>query len=356
MAPVYSPERRSTAVTRAYATLPRETRGPRRRSSLEEFRADVPSGSLPPHSDEAWWEHATNPKWVQLDTPEHRALSRATGPAGNFLVPTDVEAQIISAARAESAIARHAREVPTTSGSTLNLPTSPTHGAASWTAENAATTPSDEVFGEISLTAPKMTTKVIVSEELAQDARVPFDEYLATEVGQRFGALEGTAFASGSGSGQPQGLIPNVTAVTAATGSATSFKLADVVALYNALPAAYRPRAVFVFHPSAFSSLASLTDSSGGLVLPSLQTAEPSLLGRPVEVDANFPAPAANARSAVFADFQAAYTIRRVSGVSVQRLEELHSDNDQFGYRARERVDGRVVLADAARAFAHSAT
>src|SRR5829696_8938726 len=172
MAPVYRPER-STAVTRAYATLPRETRGPRRRSSLEEFRADVPSGSLPPHSDDAWWEHATKSKWVQLDTPEHRALSRATGPAGNFLVPTDVEAQIVSAARAESAIARHAREVPTTSGSTLNLPTSPAHGAASWVAENAATTPSDEVFGEVSLTAPKMTTKVIVSEELAQDARVP---------------------------------------------------------------------------------------------------------------------------------------------------------------------------------------
>ena len=111
-----------------------------------------------------------------------------------------------------------------------------------------------------------------------------------------------------------------------------------------------------MFHPSAFSSLASLTDSSGGLVLPSLQSEAPSLFGRPVEVDANFPAPAATARSAVFADFQAAYTIRRVSGVSVQRLEELHSDNAQLGFRARERVDGRVVLADAARVLAHSAT
>jgi len=73
-------------------------------------------------------------------------------------------------------------------------------------------------------------------------------------------------------------------------------------------------------------------------------------------VDANLPAPAANARSALLADFESAYVIRRVSGVSVQRLDELHSDNGQLGYRARERVDGRVVLADAARALAHSAT
>ena len=35
---------------------------------------------------------------------------------------------------------------------------------------------------------------------------------------------------------------------------------------------------------------------------------------------------------------------------------ELHSDNGQIGFRARSRVDGRVVLSDAARALAHSAT
>jgi len=91
-------------------------------------------------------------------------------------------------------------------------------------------------------------------------------------------------------------------------------------------------------------------------VLPSLQSAEPSLLGRPVEIDAGLATPAASARSAVFGDFQAAYTIRRVAGISVQRLEELYSDNGQLGYRAVERVDGRVTLPDAARVLAHSAT
>jgi HK97 family phage major capsid protein len=134
------------------------------------------------------------------------------------------------------------------------------------------------------------------------------------------------------------------------------YKLVDLLAVFKSLPAPYRSRATWLLSADDFGSLAALQDTAGSLVLPALQSAEPSLLGRPVEVDAYLPAPAANAKSIVFGDIKQAYTIRRVAGVSVQRLEELHSDNGQLGYRARERVDGRVTLGDAARALAHSAT
>ena len=132
-------------------------------------------------------------------------------------------------------------------------------------------------------------------------------------VGQRIGTLDGAAFATGSGSGQPQGLVPNVTAVTAATGSATRYTLADIVSVYKAVPAAYRSRSTWIVHPDDFANLASLADTAGGLVLPSLQTDAPSLFGRPVELDANLAAPAANAKSLIFGDIATAYTIRRVS-------------------------------------------
>jgi HK97 family phage major capsid protein len=236
------------------------------------------------------------------------------------------------------------------------LPVATTHGAAAWVAEGAATTPSDEVFAEVPLGAPKTSTKVIASEELAQDPRADFDAYLAEELGRRLGAIEGAGFANGTGAGQPQGLAGNVATVTAATGSAAAFKLADLVAVFKALPVQYRNRASWLIHGDTFAGLASLTDSAGGLVLPSLQGAEPSLFARPVELEPYLAAPAAGARSIVFGDIRLAYSIRRVAGVSVQRLEELHSDNGQLGYRGRERVDGRVTLGDACRALAHSAT
>ncbi len=356
MAPVYEPQTRDGL--RRYANLPREHRSSAR-GSLEEYRKLEGRGvtAAAPSGDTSWWRYALarSPRG-ELDLAEQRALSRASGAAGNFLVPTDMEEMILSAARAESAIARLAREISTDTGSTLTLPVAPTHGSAAWTAENAATSPSDEVFAEVPLGAPKTTTKVIASEELAQDARADFDAYLAEEIGRRLGVIQGQSFANGSGAGTPQGLSGGVTAVGAATGSAVSYKLADLTAAYKALPPAYRGRATWLIHPDDFAGLASLVDTSGGLVLPALQGPSPSLFGRPVELETYLPAPAPGAKSIVFGDIRLAYTVRRVAGVSVQRLEELHSDGGQLGYRGRERVDGRVTLADAARALAHSAT
>ncbi len=356
MAPIYEPQTRDGL--RRYANLPREHRDSER-GSLEEYRKLEGRGitAASPSGDSSWWRYALarSPRG-ELDMAEQRALSRASGAAGNFLVPSDLEEQIIGAARAESAIGRLAREFTTDSGSTLALPIATTHGSAAWTAEGAATTPSDEVFGEVPLGAPKASTKVIASEELAQDPRADFDEYLSEELGRRLGVIEGAGFANGTGAGQPQGLAGNVAAVTAATGSATAYKLADLTSIYRAVPVQYRHRATWLVHPDDFAGLASLVDSSGGLVLPSLQSAAPSLFARPVELEPYLPAPAAGARSIVFGDIRLAYSIRRVAGISVQRHEELHSDNGQLGYRARERVDGRVTLGDACRALAHSAT
>ena len=165
--------------------------------------------------------------------------------------------------------------------------------------------------------------------------------------------------AVGDGTGKPLGVVGATSGypvVTAATGSATSFKLADVRAAYDALPVAYRANASWIFSPSAFSSLASLTDSAGALVLPTLHYLEPSLFGRPVYVSPDFPAAAANARSAAFGDWNVAYTVRRVRGLGVQRLLEMHTDNGQIGERVFERVDGRPILTEAAVVLRNSAT
>ena len=113
------------------------------------------------------------------------------------------------------------------------------------------------------------------------------------------------------------------TRVVAATGSTTSFKLADVKAAYKALPLAYRRNATWLINGDDFAELAALADTAGGLVLPSLEFDPPSLLGRPVLVSAHL---------------------------------ELHSDQGQVGFKAYARVDGKPLLTDAARLLAHSAT
>jgi HK97 family phage major capsid protein len=211
----------------------------------------------------------------------------------------------------------------------------------------------------VTLNAFAASSKLIVSEELLRDEEVQLDEYLARKMRSRLGALEGAAFAAGDGSSKPLGITnagSGYTTVTAASGSSTLFKVADLIALYKALPAAYRANASFIMHPDDLASLAGTTDSAGAVAIPSLHNAVPTFLGRPVFVDANMPSPGANAKSAAFGDWFQAYAIRRVKMPTVSRLVELHSDSGQVGYRAHSRVDGRPTPSDAARLLAHSAT
>jgi HK97 family phage major capsid protein len=289
---------------------------------------------------------------------EQRVLSKASS-GGGFLVPTDVGEMITAAARAASAVAQVAQEVITATGDTLGMAIAGTHGTAAWTAESGSYTASDETITQQNLSAYKSTSKIIVSEELRTDSFVELDAYLAQELGSRIGALQENAFFVGDGSGKPLGIAhasSGYTAVTAATGSTTRYTLTDLKSVYKALPAGYRPNASWIMHADDFAELAALTDSAGGLVLPSLQFEPSSLFGRPAYISGDMPTPAANARSLAFGDWSRAYGIRHVSAIGLQRQDELHSDSGQVGYKVFARVDGRPLLTDAARILAHSAT
>ena len=361
------------------ATSGRESRA-NGRSSYAEFRSATQRGRTNlGHSERAseltWWKYITSrptllggenpsePDWSParylIEPLEHRTLSKATGPAGGFLVPSDFDALITSARRARSVIGELARRIETDHGRALPLPSAVAHGTGAWTAESGAVTASDETFGQVTVNAFKGMTKTIVSEELALDAIDDFDVFLGGELGQRLALLEEAAFAQGDGAGKPHGIVNStngVATVAAATGSATAFKLADVRAVWAVLPDAYKPNASWVMSPSALASLANLTDTAGALVLSSLHSENPTLYSRPVYSSPELPAAAANARSVVVGDFSVGYAVRRVRGLGVHRQTEIHSDSGQIGYRLFTRVDGRVVIADALRILTNSAT
>lgn len=338
-------------------------------SSYDRWRDD---GVLAPVEERAFWKYLAARGLSYGDEPrdplgvleqderralrEQRVLSKASS-GGGFLVPTDLADRIIAASRAAGALSQVAAELRTEAGEAFNIPTVATHGTASWVAESGSYTPSDETVAQVATAAHKGATKVIVSEELLADEEVRLDDYLVAELG--LGLLQENAFILGDGSGKPLGIThasSGYTIVTAATGSATAFKLADVKAVFKALPLAYRRSATWLINGDDFAELAALTDSAGGLVLPSLQFDPPSLFGRPVLVSADLPGPAANAKSLAFGDWSIAYGIRRVRAIGLQRQLELHSDQGQVGFKGFARVDGKPLLTDAARVLAHSAT
>src|SRR5262249_20470205 len=150
---------------------------------------------------------ATFKYWVsgreQLTAEELRVLSKATGAAGLFLVPTDFFQAIIRAMRFIGAIGDQATVVPTGSGEALQVAQNISHGTAAWVAESGSYTPSDETFAQVTMNAYKAAAKIIVSEELLADSAFPLDSYLATEFGERIRALVEDAYVNGDGSGKP---------------------------------------------------------------------------------------------------------------------------------------------------------
>jgi HK97 family phage major capsid protein len=330
-------------------------------TSFQRFRAESLDLS---DGEKAFWNYALLPSMEdrfeaeRMLGDEYRVLSKATS-GGGFLVPTDLAGKITAAARAASTVAQLATEIVTDRGSTLNVALDAALGAAAWLAENASYTPVDDTLTQVQLGAFKGSTKILVSEELRTDNEVALDDYLAGQLGYRLGSLAEAAYCTGSGSGQPLGLVTagnGVSIVTAAVGSTLLYKAADLLAVFLALPAAYRPTASWLIAADDFGKLAGTTDTAGQLAFPSLQFDPPSLFGRPVFISGYLPAPGVSNKSLVFGDFQIGYGIRRVDGVELQRQDELSSDLGQIGFRARIRVDGRVLVADALRILQHSAT
>lgn len=305
----------------------------------------------PRESDEyrnAFWKavrHTRN----SLDAPEVRALQVGTDTEGGFLVPTEFERRLIQALETQDVLRSLATVVTTSSDRSVPVVTS--HGSAVWLAEESPVTESDESFGLKTLYAHKLGTLIKVSEELLQDSAFGLEAYLANEFARRIGAAEETAFATGNGVGKPLGFVADAEiGVTAA--SATAITSDELLDLFHALKRPYRPRANWLMADATAKAIRKLKDSTNQYIWqPGLQAGQPdTLLSRPVTISDDIPAMATGNKSILFGDFSY-YWIADRQGRVFQRLNELYAINGQVGFRAYQRVDGKLTLAEAIKAL-----
>ena len=95
-------------------------------------------------------------------------------------------------------------------------------------------------------------------------------------------------------------------------------------------------------------SLRLLKDGVGQYIWqPAVTAGTPDMLiGRPLYVSGFVPALAAGAKTLLFGDFSY-YWIADRRGRTFERLNELFSITDQVGFKATQRVDGKLVLPEA---------
>ena len=277
------------------------------------------------------------------------ALQVGTDSEGGYLVPDEYERTLVEALEEENIFRQMAKVIKTSSGD-RKIPVVASKGTASWIDEEGAYPESDDSFGQVSIGAYKLGTMIKVSEELLNDSVFDLQSYISREFARRIGAKEEEAFFTGDGKGKPLGVLAATggaeTGVTAA--SATAVTADELMDLYYSLKSPYRKKSVWVLNDSTIKAIRKLKDNNGQyLWQPSLTAGAPDMiLGRPIKTSAYMPAIAAGAKTIAFGDFSY-YWIADRQGRSFKRLNELFAATGQVGFLASQRVDGKMILAEA---------
>lgn len=280
-------------------------------------------------------------------------LREGSLPQGGYLVPTELDAQIISALEDNNIMRKLCRVINTQSDHKINIVAS--KPAATWTAEGESLNFSDETFSQISLEAYKLSIGLKISNELLQDSYYDIEAHIVTECSNALANSEEQAFLLGDGNGKPTGLLTSVDTISDAviTTEGTEITCDDLIALEYKLPRPYRKNACFVTSDSAMAQIRRLKDSTGNFIwTPALAEGENSrLLGYPIHTSQFMPPPLSGALAVVFGDMQAAYTIADRGNRTIQSLRELFAVEDLSAFILRERIDGKITDANAVKAL-----
>lgn len=280
----------------------------------------------------------------------HNALKIGEDDHGGYLAPDEFERTLVEALE-EQNIFRQFAHVITTSSGDRKIPVVASKGTASWIDEEAAFPESDDTFGMLSIGAFKLATTIKVSDELLHDSVFDVASYIAKEFARRIGAAEEEAFFTGNGTGRPTGILNAIGgAETGVTSAGANISFDDVIDLYYSLRSPYRRNAVFMMNDSTVRALRKLKNGSGDyLWQPSVTAGTPdTILNRPVYTSSYMPTVAAGAKSILFGDMSY-YWIADREGRTFQRLNELYAPTGQVGFLSFERVDGKLILPEAAK-------
>jgi len=299
--------------------------------------------------------------WSERDR-EYRAQSVGTTTAGGYTVPNEAMQAVEVALLRYGGMRQVSDVIRTDSGAALPWPTANDTGqSGEIIGENSSVNQQDITFGSVTLNAYKYSSKMIlVSVELLQDASVNIPEFLGNALGTRIGRITNTHFTTGTGTGQPKGIVTAATlGKTGATGQTTSVIYADLVDLQHSVDPEYRINARWMFADSTLKAIKKMVDGqqrplwSAGLAVREPDT----ILGFPYVINQAVAAMAANAKSILFGDLSK-YKIRDVRQVTLLRLDERFADVHQVAFLAFSRHDGNLLDAgtNPVKYYANSAT
>ena len=274
---------------------------------------------------------------------------------GQMNVPLTIEGAIRNAIDFNSDVLGLANVIRTNGTHRIVLDASPA-SEARLVKEGASISSIDSEFVKVELGAYKYGEIVKFTREVVEDVNFNIVAHAGQRLGMAFAKAFEKAIITGTGSGQPEGLLsatPDNSDMQKASQQVTAKKGAisanDVVASYYNLPHECRQNAVFVCHPDTVKALAMLQDANGRqLLTDGLEPGVRTLMGCRVVECAYMPKLGTpSAKIGMFVDVKRALTVGVRSDVQVRQLHELYAVTDMVALVATARMDAKVVQAGA---------
>jgi len=283
-------------------------------------------------------------------------LKVGTDESGGYLVPEEMEVDIVNGLEDENIVRKLATKVQTSGLHKINI--AATKPAALWVEEGGQLTFGDGTFDQVSLDAHKLHVGIKVTEELLYDAAFNLEKYITEEFTRALANAEEDAFLNGDGVNKPTGIFDSKKGgelgVTTKAQTITADELIDLV---YSLDRPYRKKAAFILNDATVAQIRKLKDVNGAYIWqPSLKDGEPDrLLGYPAYTSAFAPKTDKGKLAVAFGDFSY-YKIGDRGNRSFQDLKELFAGNGMVGFLGKERVDGILVLREAVKLLKIGAT
>lgn len=286
---------------------------------------------------------------------ENRTQLAGTPAAGGYTVPVELAREIVRAMKDWGPMYDPAviREITTASGNEFDIPTNDdTANSAAAKAEDADIVDDgsgDAVFGQKRLDAYVDATPFIkITMELMQDSVFNLEALLAEMLGERLGRRANVRLTTGSGAGQPNGIV------TASTLGKTAAAVAAIVAdelfdLQHSVNQAYRrsPKCAWMFADSTLLALRKLKDGDGNYLwqMGDVSKSQPAmLLEKPYHINDDVPTIATGNRAIIFGDLSR-YWVRKVGSPMIGTVRERFWP--KIGLAGLIRYDGELMDAAA---------
>ena len=348
----------------AYETLEVELKATKRTEEIRARQAAygtvAPLGPVAPARRDDGLEQAFNHYLrtgkENADLSELRAAqSEGTASEGGFMVPDGFRQKIVDRMVAFGGVANVAQTIVTDRGDNLPWVTlDDTANTGEIVSEGGTfSSGADLVFGTASLGAYSYAaggasaTPLRVSLELLQDSSFNVEELVSSKLGERIARLQATHLVSGTGVGQPRGIVYGITGNEVS--SALSYN--DLVGFIHDVDPAYRANARWVFNDASLEAIRKLTDSHGDPIWRpdnanmATDLGGGVLLGYPVTIDQAFGdivlTNGADDNWGVFGDIREGYVVRRVRDIAVLVNPYSRMANRQVEYSVWARMDAR---------------